>query len=171
MVKSIFLQDGEEIFVDDEDYERVNKNKWYKYFRGNARTIMCKRNGKKVTLTNFILKNSFQKVKSNDFTKVNLTTTGNKMRWMRPKLTSSSKYKGVYWYKPYQKWRALIKLEGQSKHLGYFSKEDDAAKTYNQAVLDYWDGEGFINVIGKDNRKKWDNVEKMPSERGKLNEQ
>lgn len=25
MVKSIFLQDGEEIFVDDEDYERVNQ--------------------------------------------------------------------------------------------------------------------------------------------------
>ncbi len=27
MVKSIYLQDGEEIFVDDEDYERVKKIK------------------------------------------------------------------------------------------------------------------------------------------------
>lgn len=39
MVKSIFLQDGEEIFVDDEDYERVNQHTWYKYYTGNTRHI------------------------------------------------------------------------------------------------------------------------------------
>lgn len=155
MVKSIFLQDGEEIFVDDEDYERVNKNKWNKHFRGNARTISYRERDKKITLENFILKGSFQKIKNNNFTKDNLTTAGNKMRWMRPKLTSSSKYKGVYWYKSYQKWRAVIKIENRSKHLGYFFEEEDAAKAYNQAVMNYWNGEGFINVIGEDNRKKW----------------
>ncbi|WP_256123572.1 hypothetical protein [Staphylococcus aureus] len=32
MVKSIFLQDGEEIFVDDEDYERVNQYIWTKSY-------------------------------------------------------------------------------------------------------------------------------------------
>ena len=33
LVKSIFLQDGEEIFVDDEDYERVNQHTWFKDYR------------------------------------------------------------------------------------------------------------------------------------------
>lgn len=32
MVKSIFLQDGEEILVDDEDYERVNQHIWGRRF-------------------------------------------------------------------------------------------------------------------------------------------
>lgn len=40
MVKSIFLQDGEEIFVDDEDYERVNQHTWHKSFNGNHRMVM-----------------------------------------------------------------------------------------------------------------------------------
>ena len=40
MVKSIFLQDGEEIFVDDEDYERVNQYTWSKNYNGNHRKIL-----------------------------------------------------------------------------------------------------------------------------------
>ena len=39
MVKSIFLQDGEEIFVDDEDYERVNQHTWFKDYSDNTRMI------------------------------------------------------------------------------------------------------------------------------------
>ncbi|UKM36347.1 hypothetical protein VBSAUS832_19 [Staphylococcus phage vB_SauS_832] len=40
MVKSIFLQDGEEILVDDEDYERVNQHTWHKAFKDNYRMIV-----------------------------------------------------------------------------------------------------------------------------------
>ncbi|MUH23519.1 AP2 domain-containing protein, partial [Staphylococcus aureus] len=42
MVKSIFLQDGEEIFVDDEDYERVNQYIWTKSYVDNVRRIHTK---------------------------------------------------------------------------------------------------------------------------------
>ncbi|WP_227490129.1 hypothetical protein [Staphylococcus aureus] len=70
MVKSIFLQDGEEILVDDEDYERVNQHIWGKAFYGNHRAIM---NSNSEHLPNFILKKSFQKIKNNDFTRKNLT--------------------------------------------------------------------------------------------------
>lgn len=64
MVKSIFLQDGEEIFVDDEDYERVNQHTWFKDYSDNTRmigTILPDR--KRVSLTNFIKEKSFQKEK------------------------------------------------------------------------------------------------------------
>ena len=63
MVKSIFLQDGEEIFVDDEDYERVNQHTWYKYYTGNTRHI--KKGDKKTTsLANFLVEGSTQKKKT-----------------------------------------------------------------------------------------------------------
>lgn len=64
MVKSIFLQDGEEIFVDDEDYERVNQHIWFKDYSDNTRMIgTVLANRKRISLTNFIKEKSFQKEK------------------------------------------------------------------------------------------------------------
>ncbi|HII1098917.1 TPA: hypothetical protein ACYYWT_002711 [Staphylococcus aureus] len=61
MVKSIFLQDGEEIFVDDEDYERVNQYIWTKSYVDNVRRIHTKTLN--VSLSGFVLENGFQKNK------------------------------------------------------------------------------------------------------------
>lgn len=157
MVKSIYLQDGEEIFVDDEDYERVSQYMWYKEYTRNTR-IICRLSPKKkrIRLSSFIKSNSFQIEKNNYFTKDNLTIKGNKSRWSRPSYNGSSKYKGVYWDKKRNKWRSGISANGKNVHLGYFEKEDDAAKAYNQGVLDYWDGEGYLNKIGTDARKERD---------------
>ena len=47
---------------------------------------------------------------------------------------SSSKYKGVSWYKAYGKWMASIRKSGKNVFLGYFSKEDSAAFAYNVAA-------------------------------------
>lgn len=155
MVKSIFLQDGEEIFVDDEDFEKANRYKWYKHYKGNTRYIHTRVGDerKDVLLTTFIKKGSFQKIKNNDFTKPNLTTKGNRARWEKPKSNGSSKYKGVNWRKDCNKWTANITIEGKHKRLGVFKTEELAAKAYNKAVDEFWDGEGFKNIIGKDMRK------------------
>ena len=59
MVKSIYLQDGEEIFVDDEDYERVSQHTWTKSYNCNTRNIASHK-FKNVNLQNFILEDSFQ---------------------------------------------------------------------------------------------------------------
>lgn len=154
MVKSIFLQDGEEIFVDDEDYERVSQHTWHKVFVRNSRQIRTLLNKRIISLENFLRKDGFQKVKNNNFTKENLTTKGNAARWKKAQYNNSSKYKGVSWNEKQNKWLSRISVEGKDKHLGYYINEDDAARVYNQAVLDYWDGEGYLNIIGEDNRKK-----------------
>lgn len=157
MVKSIYLQDGEEIFVDDEDYERVNQHTWYKEYTSNTRiivTLLSKR--KRISLSSFIKNNSFQMEKNNRFTKDNLTTKGNKSRWSRPYSNGKSKYKGVCWEKRSNKWYSSITIDGKSVYLGRFENEDEAAKAYNQAVIDYWDGNGYLNKIGTDARKKRD---------------
>lgn len=151
MVKSIFLQDGEEIFVDDEDYERVNQHTWYKYFIGNSKMIT---NSDDKLLHSFILEGSFQMVKNNDFTRKNLTTEGNKNRWQKARFNNSSKYKGVSWVKNRNKWYAKIRVGEKEKNLGYYIDEDKAAMAYNRAVNEYWDGLGYLNIIGEDNRTK-----------------
>lgn len=155
MVKSIFLQDGEEIFVDDEDYDRVNRYKWYKHYKDNTRYIHTRigNERKDVLLTTFIKKGSFQKIKNNNFTKSNLTKKGNRARWEKPKSNGSSKYKGVSWRKDCNKWTANITVGGKHKRLGVFKTEELAAEAYNKAVDEFWDGEGFKNIIGKDLRK------------------
>lgn len=154
MVKSIYLQDGEEIFVDDEDYERVSQYTWTKVFSHNSRNIVTRKNQKIISLVPYIQKGSYQLIKNNDFTKRNITNKGNSQRWMKPGWKGSSKYKGVYWNKQHKKWKATINLENKNKHLGYFVNEDDAAQAYNQAVLDCWHGGGYMNIIGEDNRSE-----------------
>ncbi|MCT1652600.1 AP2 domain-containing protein [Staphylococcus saprophyticus] len=153
MVKSIYLQDGEEIFVDDEDYERVSQYKWHKVFSGNTRSITTiPYKEKDVFLKDFIKKNSFQKIKNNDFTKNNLIDQGESFRWKRANAKSDSKYKGVSFHKKTEKWRSNIKVEGKQKYLGLFESEDEAALAYNQAVLEFLDGNAYMNIIGQDNR-------------------
>ena len=165
MVKSIFLQDGEEIFVDDEDYERVNQHTWYKNYNGNNRKILTTIGDEVISLQTFIEKGSFQQTKNNDFTKKNLTTKGNRYRWKKAKSNNHSKYKGVMWSKKSGKWVARINVEGKDEYLGSYSNEDEAARAYNQAVLEYWDGEGYMNVIGEDNRTPIRNYKTLEGQR------
>jgi hypothetical protein len=50
------------------------------------------------------------------------------------KSKKSSKYKGVSWYKPSNKWKAVITIDGKLKHLGHFTDEYEAHLTYQKAL-------------------------------------
>lgn len=152
VVKSIYLQDGEEIFVDDEDYERVKKLKWYSQYYGNSRKIVSTEN--KFYLNSYIIKGSFQIKKNNYFTRDNLTTKGNKTRWSKPMIKGSSQYKGVHRNQNKFKriWASTIVVDGKQKFLGNFDTQEEAAQAYNDAVRKYWDGQGYLNKINKNNK-------------------
>ena len=70
------------------------------------------------------------------------------------RLNTSSKYKGVSFYKLFGKWRAQIKLDGMIKNLGYFTNEKEAAATYNEAALDLFGEHVFLNEISSDEEDK-----------------
>ena len=153
MVKSIFLQDGEEIFVDDEDYERVSQYFWIRNYDRNTPRVESTINGEVVKLKTFILgETAMQIYKNNDFTKKNLTRTENIWNYKGANFNSSSRYKGVK--KKRGKYEVSIWKDGKSIYIGRFNKEDDAALAYNLAVDEYRDGKGYKNVIGIDNRVK-----------------
>ncbi len=129
----------------------MNQYSWIKHYTRNTRYIE-NNSSKRTSLNSFILDNSYQKVKNNYFTRDNLTTEGNCVRWARPRIKGSSRYKGVSLRKDRHKWEASIWVQGKRRHLGSFSSEWEAAQAYNNAVDYYWGGQGFKNV--KDQPKK-----------------
>ena len=64
------------------------------------------------------------------------TNQQNAKGFNKPRVGSSSKYRGVCWLKRSRKWKASIGVSGTAKYLGLFSVEEDAAKCYNSAALD-----------------------------------
>lgn len=59
----------------------------------------------------------------------------------------SSKFKGVCWDKNREKWLVRIGFEGKLKHLGRFTDEVEAAKTYNEAALEIFGKFACLNQI------------------------
>src|SRR5690606_13478665 len=51
---------------------------------------------------------------------------------------NKSGYKGVSWYKPYQKWVVYIKAGSLRKNLGYYDDILEAAKVYEKAAEKYF---------------------------------
>ncbi len=68
--------------------------------------------------------------------------------WNRKKTCGSSKYKGVYFRPPYKKWRAAIYFNNKRISVGYFAKEEDAARAYNKRAKQLFGKFACLNIIG-----------------------
>ncbi|MFJ6264221.1 hypothetical protein [Lysinibacillus xylanilyticus] len=176
MVKEIPLQNGMVALVDDEDFERVSCYSWR--VSKNKETNLQVSNettGKKIILSRFILNIkedvvvTFKNKNQLDLRKSNLCVIGvsDQKRMAKGARGSSSKYKGVYWNKRLERWVANISFEGKKKSLGQFVDEDDAALAYNDGVMKYWGGIGYLNVIGEDNSAEKIEIEQSNRERCK----
>lgn len=141
-------------FVDDEDFERVMRYKWY-YNNGYAvRSIEGGR--KKLRLHRLILDapndmfvdhidgNKLNNCKSN----LRLCTKSeNGKNVTVKKRGSSSRYKGVSWDDVRKKWKAYIKVDGKLIHLSYHVNEDDAGQAYNRAAKEHHKEFAHLNKI------------------------
>ena len=63
---------------------------------------------------------------------------------------NKSGFKGVTWSSRSNKWKSSIRVNGNGKHLGYFSNLIKAAEAYNKAAIKYF-GE-FANLNKRRNR-------------------
>ena len=141
MAKEIPLTQGQVTIVYDEDYEWLNQWKWYAFrdkklqdfyaVRGEQnRTVFMHReimNTPKGMMTDHINNNPL------DNRRENLRIVTNRQNQQNRHNKGTSKYPGVCWNVKDKQWRAKIKINGITKHLGQFNDEIDAAKAYEQA--------------------------------------
>lgn len=150
-MKELNLTDGNQIvFIDDEDYNEVNKYRWS--FNGHG--ITTKIEGQHTQLSHFILilhgvtdpayvDHINRNYKDNQ--KSNLRTCTNQENSRNQGPTKGKKYKGVHFSKYHQAWCAQIHVDGSKIHLGYFESEELAAKFYDRAARKWFKQYAYLN--------------------------
>ena len=134
--------------VSPEDYDTVNKSRWYKNLEGYVR------NDKLGLLSHFIhgkpregyvidhidhnpLNNTRENLRE-------ITYSQNAQNRMKnKKIVSTSKYIGVSFNKDNKRWRVKI----QEKHIGYYDDELDAGKSYDKAAYHLFGKDAKTNKL------------------------
>ncbi len=147
-MKQIPLSQGKFALVDDEDYDWLMQWKWFFSARYAKRTINKSKKHNIEKTSNFFMHraiivppldlfadhidgNGLNNQRSNLRIVTKSQNRGNSKRALS---NESSKYKGVFFAKDRNKWRAKI---GRT-HLGAFETEVDAASAYDDAAREYW---------------------------------
>ena len=156
-MKKIPLTKGKFAIVDAKNFEWLNQWKWSAQQIGvNYYAVRCvnRKNEKRIFIFMHRLIFNLQigdgiKIdhingESFDNRECNLRICSQKQNVInRHKVRGISQYKGVTRHK--RKWRAQIKLDGKTKHLGLFNNELDAGAAYDLAALKYFGEFSFTN--------------------------
>lgn len=151
--------------VDDEDYERLSKRRWYVDNCGYARCHELKKVNpcRPVLLMHrLVMENAIKEGQMIDHIngdkldnrKENLRICTNQQNMCnRGKLIHKkegaihSMYKGVRGYGKRGKWVARISIDGKVKHIGVYETEEEAAKAYNAEAMRIQGCFAKLNVV------------------------
>ena len=144
--------------VDDSDYECVARYKWHAGASSSASGTLYAGSCSKIDgvwktfrmhklitgwpMTDHINHDGLDNRRSNLRPVTNSQNAAN----MQQRRSSSSRYKGVSWNQRYSRWRAFIRLNGKSVHLGYFDDEISAATAYAVAALSAWGSYANVDI-------------------------
>ena len=146
-MKTVPLSKGMVAIVDDADHDRVSQHKWFYSVRGYAvRNVPnpkgIKRKWTMQTMHRFIAgipdgvtvdHISGDKL---DNRRENLRAATLQQNACNRGLTkrNTSGSKGVSWYSPSQKWRAVIAVNKKYVHIGHFTDKQEAIDAYAEAA-------------------------------------
>ena len=156
----IRLTRGLEAIVDDEDFEWLSEFKWYAIKPGKCvyavrdvkldgvrhciylhRLVMGLHKGDK-TIVDHINMNSLDNRKENLRLATSQQNAGNMRKWR-----GKYKYKGVRYCNKANRWLASIVVNRKQIHLGTWMTEEQAARAYNEAAIDYRGEFANLNCI------------------------
>ena len=159
-MKEILLTKNQVALVDDRDFEYLSQFKWYAAKSGS--TFYAKRdthltNGKRIVIYMHREILNVPKGMETDHIdhfglnnqRMNLricTRQENQMNRNSQK-NSSSKHKGIFWDKNAKKWQVQINYNGETKYLGIYHSETDAALAYNIKASELFREFAKLNVI------------------------
>lgn len=127
---------GDYALVDTEDYERVMGYNWHLnrggYAKNNTVGLMH-RFIMRVTDPELLVDHKYHNTLDNRKSQLRVCTK-QQNQFNSKARKGTSPYKGVYWDKVRGKWIARITLNYKAKHLGMFTDEVEAAKTYDKAA-------------------------------------
>lgn len=147
MPKEISLSQGQFAVVDDDLYKELSKYKWYAtkkkltyYAERHVQIFESKRYHIKMHHAvigkppkGFVTDHKDGNGLNNKKCNLRFITVRQNSQ-NRPNCKFTSVYPRVSWYKRSKKWRASIKMNGKSIHLGLFAEEIDAAEIYRKAI-------------------------------------
>jgi hypothetical protein len=156
-MKQIRLKEAVYALVDDDDFDRVNQYRWYVGYKGYVLGLI---GGKWIRLHRFIMQPSEGMVVDHinhdkfDNRRSNLrvcTTTQNSQNARKSTSRRTSRFKGVSRWEKRRKFRAMIQVDGKAITLGFFEKEEDAARAYNEAAAAHYGDFAHLNQLPEAN--------------------
>ena len=153
MIKIRLSNSPKSFIIDNEDYGRVIKYKWYVGGR-NESTISTIINNVCILLNRYLLNYTGQlnvDHKDRNFLnnqKNNLRLATQSQNQANNFYTNNtSGYKGVCWKADRAKWYAQIRVNHQQINIGSFRDIKDAARAYNQAAIKHFGEFAWLNKI------------------------
>jgi hypothetical protein len=157
-MREIPLSRGMVAIIDDEDYDRIARFKWYAINKGvnrmtpqwyAMRDVVSGGKHKHISMHHEIVQakqgemfdHKDRNGLNNQRDNIRRCTPGQNSGNTKSHTDSSSHYKGVSFLKRTGRWKVSI----QGKHLGYFADEHSAAQAYDRAAVEAFGEFAFLN--------------------------
>jgi len=169
--REIPLSQGKVALVDECDYERINKHRWYAKENRKSGTFYAFRNipvgepgslkQRSVSMHREVMGLEFgdprevdhreqSQTLDNRRSNLRVATHSQNQGNQRINKTNSSGFKGVYWYQKSRKWGSVIVKDGKRLYLGYHSLKEDAARAYDRGALKHFGEFAHLNFSRSD---------------------
>lgn len=157
-MKIIELTRGKIALIDDEDFDLVSSHKWCAVHTSAKRWYATRREkGKTIYMHVFLIGQKVGKEidhcdgdgLNNQRCNLRFCTSGQNKANRRLFITpgKGSRFKGVLWIAKRNTWQAWIKKNYKRTYLGRYALEEDAARAYNRAALEYFGEFARLNDV------------------------